>query len=133
MKITNLKDKLRKGAPEFGLPRLEDLYMAPASEIGYIRADYDGYRWWSTVFPIHVDLATDELRTEFDAMFDAFIRSFRDLRVLDRWLVDNAHKIDDHYYAFYEGRHGVYELRMTPMKGDYNLYLHGYSKAAMEV
>jgi len=30
----------------------------PRRKIGHIRADYNGYRWWNTVWPCHKELAT---------------------------------------------------------------------------
>ena len=35
-------------------------FTEPLRKIGHIRADYDGYRWYNTVWPCHRELATPE-------------------------------------------------------------------------
>jgi len=49
----NLRDQLTTVNP---CPQAwEDLdeNKRPRSELGYLRADHDGYRWWNTVWPVH--------------------------------------------------------------------------------
>ena len=43
----------------------------PESELAYFRCDYDGYRWWNTVWPVNKALETDDLIDEMDAVYDA--------------------------------------------------------------
>lgn len=43
----------------------------PRRKIGHIRADYDGYRWWNTVWPCHQELATSEIAAEIDQVYNA--------------------------------------------------------------
>lgn len=135
-KITSLSCKMFRICP---LPRLmEDLDDTgrPKSEVGYIRAYHDGYCWQATSFPVHPDLWTDENTRELCAVFDAFMRSFRDRTALSSWCWKNAELIehmDDYpkYAAWYETPQALYRFRMTSRKGDYNLYLNCYVKSAM--
>jgi len=135
-KITNLKNKLLATCPH---PRLWDAANCddtrkPVSEMGYFRCDNDGYRWYNTVWPVHKDLYTQELGAEFDAVYDAFCRSFKDRQAMSKWCSANAGKTGayDEYNAYYEGDHGFYWFRMITRRGDYNLYLHCFSKKAMQ-
>ena len=52
----------------------------PHSKIGHIRADYDGWRWWNTIWPCHDELATPEMKREIDAVYKAAHRKRRLLR-----------------------------------------------------
>ena len=132
MKITNLKDKLNKNLPFNDVWITKDDTGYPKSELGYIRADHDGYRWHNTCWSAHRDLGTDKLIAEFDAVYDAFTRSFKDLSAMAKWCGDNAREVSyDEFNAYYVGEYGCYWLRMITRRRDYNLYLHCYSKEAM--
>ena len=135
-KITNLRDKMFARCP---YPRLWDKANCddtgyPVSELGYFRCDHDGYAWHNTVWPLHQTILTDELAAEFDAVLSAFRRSFKDIRTMSAWCGRNAGRTGsyDEYNAYYEGDFGFYWFRMITRRGDYNLYLHCYSKAAMQ-
>ena len=134
-KITNLKDKLTATCPRPWLwhkPYIDDTGK-PVCELGYFRCDNNGGRWWNTVWPVHDALSTPALSSEFDSVLDAFYRSFKDIPAMRKWCVSHAGKTGDftEYNAYYEGDHGFYWFRMITRRGDYNLYLHCYSKAAM--
>ena len=103
----------------------------PESELAYFRCDYDGYRWWNTVWHIHPELETLELVGEFDSVFKDFIGTFPTLSDLSRFCMTSLSPTGDptEYDAFLEMEHGYYWLLMITRKGDYNLYLHCYSKA----
>ena len=130
-KITNLKDNL-----VFALP-FDDVWMnrdesgEPVAEFGYVRADHDGYRWWNTWWPKHEALRTPELVAEGNALYDAFRDAFPTLSAMTSWCLKERGVYDDEFNAYYVGNHGCYWLRMITRRGDYNLYLHIYSKAAM--
>ena len=47
------------------------LCNVPCRKIGHIRADYDGYRWWNTVWPCHPALAEKEISVEIDRTYEA--------------------------------------------------------------
>ena len=45
-------------------------FPEPRRKIGHIRADYDGWRWYNTVWPCHRVLATQEVCKEIDRVAD---------------------------------------------------------------
>lgn len=134
-KITKLSEKLTAHCP---YPRMWDADNCdntekPVSELGYFRCDYDGYQWHNTAWPVHSNLFTQELASELDAVYDAFCRSFKTLTAMSKWchLFGGKTGAYDEFNAYYEGELGFYWFRMITRRGDYNLYLHCYSKAAM--
>ena len=48
-------------------------FPVPRRKIGHFRVDYDGWRWYNTVWPCHKSLATPEVCTEIDRVYDALI------------------------------------------------------------
>ena len=85
----NIADKLLKTCP---YPAVFDglkLWERPKPELGYFRCDYDGYKWWNTVWPVNVELETDELIAEFDSVYDAFLDTFPTLSVLKEYCEQN--------------------------------------------
>ena len=135
-KITKLQDKLSAICP---YPRLWDEANCdetgkPVSEVGYLRCDHDGYVWRSTAWPVHNDLLTPDLLVEFNAVMDAFRRAFKDRHAMSRWCSTHAGKTgdDSEYNAYYIGDNGFYWFRMITRRGDYNLYLHCFSKPVMK-
>lgn len=42
-------------------------------ELGYIRADYDGRRWYNTIHKVHENLDTSSICREIDAVYDMLI------------------------------------------------------------
>ena len=105
----------------------------PDCELGYFRCDYDGYRWWNTVWPSHNELNTYELVKEFDSLYDEFLETFPTRDAMSAYCKTHAKPTSDatEFNAYVELEYGFYWLRMITRKGDYNLYLHGFSKAAM--
>ena len=105
----------------------------PRSELGYFRCDYDGYRWWNTVWPVNGGLATPELTREFDSVYDGFLKAFPTREKMVRYCREHAEATSDatEFNAYLTMEHGFYWLRMIDRKGDYNLYLHCISKAAL--
>ena len=105
----------------------------PRSELGYFRCDYDGYRWWNTVWPINSSLGTPELITEFDSVYDAFLKAFPTREAMRKYCLAHAEPTSEgtEFNAYLTMEHGFYWLRMITRKGDYNLYLHCISKAAL--
>lgn len=133
-KITNLKDKLVPTLPFDDVWADRDAEREPVSEVGYIRADHDGYRWWNTCWHKHKALETPEIISEIDAVYEAFTESFPDLPAMTDYCRQSAGKTSEstEYNAYYVGMYGCYWLRMITRRRDYNLYLHCYSKAAMK-
>ena len=117
--------------PEAWKDKGEDGY--PKSEMGYFRCDYDGYKWWNTVWPINHELETPELIREFDSLYDSFRQVFPSREAMAIYCRAQAEPTSDssEYNAYLELEYGFYWFRMITRKGDYNLYLHCISKAAL--
>ncbi len=105
----------------------------PRRELCYIRAYHDGSQWWSTVFPIDWHWKTEELIREADALYIAFQKTFPDLKAVRGYVEHDGERLSDptEGCAYLELEHGMYMFRMITRKGDYNLYLHVLSKAAL--
>lgn len=101
----------------------------------HIRADYDGRKWWNTVWPFHDELATPAMRREVDAVF-ALLTSkevFADLETLRSFCFDfpqarPSESSGDEYNFYMEGALCWYWLRFITRSKDYNLYLHAFLK-----
>ena len=107
----------------------------PKAEVGYIRADFNGYRWWNTVWPVNKALETPEIVAEIDAVYDAFLRDFPSLEAVRRYCRERAEETscDTEFNAYLEMPLGFYWLRLITRDRDYNLYLHCISKVALEL
>ena len=104
------------------------------SELCYIRAYHDGDDWCMSVFPVNWNLKTKELAAEADEVYDNFKKAFPDLKAVRDYVEHYAERLDGDSTegnAYLELEHGRYWLRLITRKGDYNLYLHVLSKAAM--
>ena len=106
----------------------------PISEMGYLRCDNDGHQWWSTAWPVNRKLESPGLIAEFDEVCASFRRAFPTREAMAQWCREQAQPTSDptEFNTWYEGKHGIYWLRMITRRGDYNLYLHCLSKAALE-
>ena len=100
--------------------------------LGYMRCDYDGYRWWNTCWHVHKDLFTKPLAQEFDSVMEQFRKEFPDLDYMTEWCESHASRLSSHEYnAFFDGELGFYWFRFRTIPRDYNLYLYCISKEAM--
>ena len=100
--------------------------------MGYFRCDYSGDRWWNTVWPVDTTLETPELVHEFDQVLSDFREDFPSLDHAKRFCREHARRSeDDEYNLYLELEHGLYWFRFRFYRGDYNLYLYCYSKAAL--
>lgn len=65
-------------------------FPEPRRKIGHIRADYDGWRWYNTVWPCYRVLATQEVCKEIDRVYDALTapNAFKDLITLRKFCGD---------------------------------------------
>ena len=103
-------------------------------KIGHIRADYDGCRWWNTIWPGNSQLATPPVTQEIDWVYDQLVSSnaFRDLAAMTAFCRKHPEAAvggsKDEYNFYYEGKHCIYWLRCITRRGDYNLYLHAFTK-----
>lgn len=122
------------------LERGEDGFSnVPRSKIGHIRADYDGYRWWNTVWPCHPALATAEIKVEIDQTYDALTAAdaLKDLSALTGFCKAHPEACVDwqfrREYNFYlEGKTCDFWIRLITRKQDYKMYLNAFTKAEAE-
>lgn len=104
-------------------------------KIGYIRADYDGYRWWNTVFPCHNELSTPDTAREIDAVYERLTAkdAFSTLSEMSRFCHNHPQAVvskDDstEYNFFYQGESCLFWIRCITRTKDYNIYLHAFTK-----
>lgn len=107
----------------------------PRRKIGHIRADYNGYRWWNTVWPSHWDLATEKVKAEMDRTYEALTASdaLCDLNALRHfcWLHPEAQvrpEADDDFNFYLVGETCNFWVRLITRDKDYNMYLSAYTK-----
>ena len=131
----DLTEKLKKECPFPSVWEHKGENGRPVSELGYFRADYDGYKWWNTVWPVNKELETPELVKEFDALLDSFYETFPTLSDMTYFCMSRLDPLNrsTEYDAYLDlGGPGFYRFRMIARKGDYNLYLYCFSKAMIE-
>ena len=113
-------------------------FPVPRLKVGHIRADYDGYRWYNTIWPCHTELETPDICTEIDAVYDRLIAkdAFKDLAALKSFCynhpecgVGDSHDSPDEYNFYFVGEVCNFWVRLITRKGDYNMYLHAFAKA----
>ncbi|KAF5040612.1 hypothetical protein DSECCO2_531520 [anaerobic digester metagenome] len=103
----------------------------------HIRADYDGRKWWNTIWTYHDDLATPEMRKEVDAVYAALTAqgAFPNLSALTAFCLSHPEarvndSRTDEFNFYLEGELCCYWLRCITREKDYNLYLHAFLKSA---
>lgn len=108
----------------------------PCRKIGHIRADFDNYRWWNTVWGAHWDLATAEIKAEMNRTYEALIEenALHDLNALRRFCWSHpeaqaSQKSDDEFNFFLVGETCDFWVRLITRDKDYNMYLSAYAKA----
>ena len=101
----------------------------PRRKIGHIRADYDGWRWYNTVWPCHRALATPEVCTEIDRVYDALIApgALKDLAALRKFCADHmdaciSKEYEDEFSFYYVGERCNFWIRLITRRRDYNMY-----------
>lgn len=100
-----------------------------------IRADYDGWRWYNTVWPCHRALATQKVCKEIDHIYDALTapNALKDLTTLRKFCGEHtdaciAKENKDEFSFYYVGKLCVFWIRLVTRKGDYSMYLNAYIK-----
>lgn len=122
------------------LERGEDGFLnVPRRKIGHIRADYDGYRWYNTVWPCHPSLASKEVSEEIDRTYGTLTSgdALKDLSALIRFCEAHPEACVDQqsrqeYNFFLEGKYCDFWVRLITRKRDYNMYLNAFTKTAAE-
>ena len=97
-------------------------------KIGHIRADYDDYRWWNTIWPLHKELSTPEISKEIDELYMRLISkdAFATLSEMTDFCHDHPQAAVDRteYNFYYEGEYCLFWIRCITRKKDYNLYIN---------
>lgn len=133
-----MKERLMKECPFGGAwEHLSEDARHPIAEMGCIRADYDGSRWWNTCWRVHKDMECELLMAELDTMYRKFVKEFPTLPKLKAWCKRHegkrAEQIGDREYnTYYISRYGAYWFRIILRSGDYNLYLHCYNRQELK-
>jgi|GEM_PF-364373 len=106
----------------------------PMSELCYVRADHNGYRWYNT-WEHCQDMPKDvALFSEVDGFYDALIAlpEFKNLHTLKKMCASYAEIVaaeDPNTYNLYaETPHFYIWLRIITRERDYNLYCHYFYK-----
>jgi hypothetical protein len=131
----DIRDKMKKTCPCPSAWDRKNERGYSAAELGYFRCDYDGYRWWDTVWPINPEVETPELTEEFDSVLEAFKETFPTLDDLKEYCHKNLlpHSSPIEFDVWLDlGGPGYYWLRIRLIPRDYNLYLHCISKKALK-
>lgn len=104
-------------------------------KIGHIRADYDGYQWWNSVWPCHDELCTPEIAKEIDTVYEQLLSkdAFHTLRAMKEFCYTHPKAAEneqsqDVYNFYYTGESCYFWIRCITRSGDYNLYLHAFTK-----
>lgn len=104
-------------------------------KIGHIRADYDGYRWWNTIWPCHKELSTPDISAEIDKVYFRLIteNAFSSLTALSEFCQKHPEAVvsadqKDEYNFYFEGEYCLFWIRCITRCGDYNIYLHAFRK-----
>ena len=104
-------------------------------KIGHIRGDYDGYKWWNSVWPCHDELCKPAIAEEIDSVYERLISqdAFSTLSVMRGFCYTHPEavvneQLKDEYNFYYIGEHCYFWIRCITRSGEYNLYLHAFTK-----
>jgi len=101
-------------------------------KIGHIRADHDGYRWWSSIWPLHKELSTPETSKEIDDVYTRLTSkdAFATLSEMTDFCHDHPQAAVDRteFNFYYEGEYCLFWIRCITRNKDYNLYVHAFTK-----
>lgn len=122
-----LENIIVQGCPFSDPPQMKHL-------MGYIRAYYDGYRWWNTAFQGNQKLETQERIAELDALYALFCKQVKSLQSLNAFCRQYAgpDEDQDEFNGYVQTEHGVYWFHFILRRGDYNLYLKAFEPAVLE-
>lgn len=109
----------------------------PTSKVGHIRADHDGYRWWSNYFAYNDNLKTTDIKNEINEIGSYIIDDLFSGKDGRQKLFDFCFShpdallkgTTDEYDFFINGDFANYWLRAITRIGDYNLYIHVFAKS----
>ena len=102
----------------------------PLSEVCYSRSDYTGRQWWTSWFVIN-DKEKEKYVSEIDGFMNALrvMPEFANLRTMRRASVAAGLTSDPTEFNLFSETYNFYIwIRMILREGDYNLYVHYFSK-----
>lgn len=127
--MNTLKERLTKQCNFLEIYEADLDKEYPKKEMGFLRCDFDGYRWWCTAWTAHKENESPELISELNEIYNVFIDEFPNLYTLSEFCFDHAQSIgEEEYNMFLNGINGNFWFRFILRRGDYNLYLHTYRK-----
>lgn len=114
----------------------------PECELSYLRAEYDGTRWSSSVNPVHRELFFHELNTECNALYEELRKAFPDDTAVRDYCLKHGDqclkapvetKISGKSFSFYiDLKWGYYWILMreggTSNEEPCAIYVHCYRK-----
>lgn len=110
-------------------------FPVPRRKVGHLRADYDGYRWWNTVWPCHSNLVTTDISHEIDMTYATLTakNGFKDLDALRHYCQQHMEacvspEFADEFNFYLTGMYCDFWIRLITRKGDYNMYLYAFAK-----
>lgn len=105
----------------------------PSNEVGYCRADHDGYNWHNTWFRIN---GTKEDTAEMNVVYDEVYENILNLKMLRLYVEAHCSPIDGGRYSletrewngFLSGKTFDYFFHFILRTGDYNMYMYVLEK-----
>lgn len=108
----------------------------PVKEVGYSRADHDGYRWYHSYFPVHPEYMTDAIKEEFERLVADILETepvSQGIPGILEFCADYPESVQkdgarNRYNFYLEGKEANYWVTFLDLPKDYNFYLHIYIK-----
>lgn len=128
----NFEDVWEHNAPAPDALSSED---RPVKEVGYVRGDHDGHRWWTKFFISRSELITDEIRGEINRLAADILETepiSKGIPGIRKFCAEHPDPLQDgsakRCSYFYEGAAANYWIEFLDRPKDYNLYIHVYVK-----
>lgn len=135
MKKQSILDELKVECPFHEVFEDKDINGLYRRKIGHLRADFDGYRWYNTVWPCHEKLCSSAIADEIDNTYSRLIAedAFCSLAAMTEFCHKHPQAaVNDRdmteYNFYYAGEHCLFWIRCITRQKDYNLYLHTFIK-----
>ena len=108
----------------------------PKKEVGYLRGDHDGRRWWTDFFPVRPELMTPEIKDEFQRLA-ADILETPPIKAGISGIIAFGSKYPEaqqrdgtmmRYNFYYEGESANYRIQFLDIPKNQNIYIHIFAK-----
>ena len=131
--ICNFKDAWDK---EEICPAFLGTAPRPVKEVGYWRADHNGYRWYQGYFPVHPEYVTPAMNEEVMRLVKDILETEpinQGIPGILKFCADYPESvlkdgIRNRYNFYLEGKEANYWVSFLDLPKDYNFYLHIYIK-----